>query len=280
MQTTATSKDREEGWTYIATISGGKDSVAQLDLLCKNNYPIDYAIFYDTLMEFGVMETYIEKIKTYFFDRYGLEILITKPKTTFEEWCFGVIRQKHAEGYGQVRGIPMVWVNPCYWRREAKEKPANDFIKENGIEKSITYIGYTRDEDRSIKDTENMKYVYPLKNDFKMTERNCQEYLINQDMENPLYRDFTRTGCGMCPAQSDDAWYNVYKNHNDTWEYMRWVEKRLKYYEDKGLVIQNKHWFIKNRTIEDMEKLFKIKDSQGSLFDLSDEPLRDCFCKI
>ena len=271
---------REDGVTYIATISGGKDSVTQADLLCKNGYPVDYIIFYDTLMEFGVMEEYIEKLKVYFKERYDREILVTKPKTTFEEWCFGTIKDKNADLYGYIRGIPMVWVNPCYWRREAKEKPANEFIKANNISKAVTYIGYTKGENRSVKNTDSVTYVYPLRDDFKMTETDCQKYLINQEMENPLYRDFTRTGCGMCPAQSEQAWFKVYKNHKQTWDYMKWIEQRLRYYLSKGMKIQNPYWFTDHRSCEDMERVFNKAENQGSLFDFSDEPLKDCFCKI
>ena len=32
--------------------------------------------------------------------------------------------------------------------------------------------------------------------------------------------------------------------------------------------------------MKNMEKKFKTIDNQGSLFDFSDEPLKDCFCKI
>ncbi|WP_026803606.1 phosphoadenosine phosphosulfate reductase domain-containing protein [Aliarcobacter lanthieri] len=51
---------------YIATISGGKDSVAMTDLLLKNGYPVDYILFYDTFLEFPIMYKYLEKVKKYF----------------------------------------------------------------------------------------------------------------------------------------------------------------------------------------------------------------------
>lgn len=272
--------EREDGVTYIATISGGKDSVAQADLLCKNGYPVDYIIFQNTLLELPMMYKYIEKLKKYFFSRYKKEVIALLPDTTFEEWCFGVIRDKNSMMSGHIRGIPIVWAEPCFWRRESKEKPSNKFIKENNIQKSLTYIGYTYKENRSIKDTENHKFYYPLKYDFKMTETDCQEYLVNQDMENPIYRFLTRSGCGVCPAQSDKAWYGVWKNSKDDWDYMKFVESRLNFYESQGMKVKNKHWFTRYRTCEDMEKLFKEKDKQGSLFDFNDEPLKDCFCKI
>ena len=95
-------------------------------------------------------------------------------------------------------------------------------------------------------------------------------------MENPLYKHFSRTGCSVCPAQSDRAWFEVWKHFPDTWEYMREIEKRLSKFDK----VKSKTWFNDFRSCEDMEKKFKKADKQGSLFDFSDEPLKDCFCKI
>ena len=217
---------------YIATISGGKDSVTMCDLLLKNAHPVDYIVFTDTLMEFGMMNEYIERLKIYFKDRYNKEIIVTKPETTFEAWCFGVISDKTSKCDGFIRGIPMVWAEPCYWRRESKVKPFDkNIMKALNIDEAIVYIGYTLGENRAVKNEENITYKYPLKDIFKMRERDCQEYLINQEMENPLYRYFLRTGCGVCSGQSDRAWFQVWKHFPDTWQYMKWIEQRLLSYK-------------------------------------------------
>ena len=48
---------------YIAKLSGGKDSTAMCDLLLKNNYPLDFILFCDTLAEFDEMYVYLNKVK-------------------------------------------------------------------------------------------------------------------------------------------------------------------------------------------------------------------------
>ena len=254
---------REDGVTYIATISGGKDSVAMTDLLCKNGYPVDYIIFQDTMAELPLMYEYIDKLKDYFMSRYNKEITVLKPKSTFEEWCFGVIKDKNADKFGWIRGIPMVWSEPCFWRREAKQKPSDKFLKVNEIKEATYYIGYTYGENRSIQDSENIKFKYPLKDDFKMTERNCQEYLINQEMENPLYRYFSRTGCGFCPAMSEKASFEIWKNFKETWEYMKQIEKRLLFYKGQGFDIKNSYWFPNFVSISEYEEKFIKADVEN-----------------
>jgi len=256
---------------YIATISFGKDSTVMCDLLLKNGYPVDEIVFTDTMLEFPMMYQYKEKVIKYFKERYDKEVLVTTPESTFEDWCFGTMDSGDMKGY--TRGIPMVWAEPCYWRRESKVKPLDKLFKNKTITK---YIGYTLGEDRNVEDTELIKHEYPLRDIFKMTERNCQEYLINQEMQNPLYNYFSRTGCSVCPAQSDKAWYQVWKHFPDTWENMREVELKL----SKIKKVKNRTWFNEYRSCGDMEKKFIKADKQGSLFDFSDEPLKDCFCKI
>ena len=242
------------------------------DLLLKNKYPLDYIVFTDTLLEFPMMYEYKEKVTRYFKDRYGVKVITTKPDTTFEHWCFGEIKDDNAKMNGYIRGIPMVWSEPCYWRREAKVKPQDKLFKDIGEHK--IYIGFTLDEaHRRMLDD---KFLYPLIDDFMMSELDCQEYLINQEMQNPLYNFFSRTGCAVCPAQSDKAWFQIWKYFPDTWNYMKDIEKRLFKYPK----VKNKYWFDSYRTCADMEKQFINADRQGSLFDFSDEPLKDCFCKI
>lgn len=264
---------------YIATISGGKDSVTMCDLLLKNGFPVDYIVFSDTLIELPMMYEYIEKIKEYFKDRYKQEIIITKPLKTFEEMVFGIIKQNGAERYGYIRGLPNPMLGFCEWRRESKIYPFDRKIKELiGDEEYKTYIGFTTSESNRKSDDE--KFIYPLIDYFHMSETDCQQYLIKQDMENPIYRFLTRSGCASCPAQSDKAMYEIYKNSPADWAYMQWVENRFIHYKKLGYQIVNEYWFDGKRTCADMEKLFKKIEKQGTLFDLSDEPLKDCFCKI
>lgn len=259
---------REDDITYIATISGGKDSVTMCDLLLKNNYPVDYIVFSDTLFEFDEMYTYINKVNVHFQSRYKKEITFLKPDTTFESWCFGTLGR--GKGKDRIRGLPLL-TNPCYWRRESKVKPQEKFYSK--FDKLVVYIGFAKEENRSVQNTDKITYKYPLKDYFRMSEENCKQYLINQEMENPLYKDFSRTGCSICPYQSEQSFFIIWKKYQKVWEDMKKIENKL-----NGSL--NDFWFTDYKTCEDMEKMFKEKNKQGSLFDFSDEPLKDCFCKI
>ena len=240
------------------------------DLLLKNNYPVDYIVFNDTLDEFDEMYVYLDKVEAYFKRRYGKEIIRTKPDKTLREHYFH--RKTKGDHIGEMVGLPNATDGFCEWRGIAKRDAFDDFFKDIG-EHQI-YIGITLDETKRCDRTKN--FLYPLVDDFKMRESDCKQYLIEQDMENQLYRHFQRTGCKKCQYKSDRDWFN-------TWKYYPYVWQELKALEAEISECQNvfsKNTFTNFRTCADMEKLFKKTEKQGTLFDLSDEPLKDCFCKI
>ena len=274
-------KQREEGVTYIATISGGKDSTVMCDLLLKNKYPVDYIIFTDTLAEHEEMYTYIDKVNTYFKERYKKEITILKPKTTPNEFMFSRVKfRKGVKRAGQIKGVFNPLMGFCEWRRVSKLDPIEKWKKDLGIDTCKTYIGITTDE-KNRADWEHEFNVYPLITEFQMSETKCQEYLINQEMENPLYKHFTRTGCAFCPAQSKQDKYNIWRFYPKVWANMKDIEERLYKLEADGETVISIGWHGLNReTISSMEKEFEAVSNQGSLFDFSDEALKDCFCKI
>jgi len=258
---------------YVATISFGKDSTVMVDLLLKNNYPVDYIIFNDTLDEYQEMYEYKEKVAKYFKDRYNKDITVTKPKKSYEDYIFH--RKTKGEMIGKMIGLPNPTNQFCEWRGISKRDATEKFLKDNGIANYKLYIGFTLDETNRVNRGDS-KFLYPLIDDFKMTERNCQEYLANQEMENPLYKHFSRTGCAKCQFKSDRDWFMTWKHHPNEWDKLKDLESRVNKEEN----VFSKNIFSNFRSCLDMEIKFELADKQGSLFDFSDEPLKDCFCKI
>ena len=90
--------------TYIATLSGGKDSTAMVDMLLRHGRPLDYIVFKDTLHEFEPMYRYVKRLSEYFKNRYGKDVIVLKPKISFEDSVFGKISK--GENEGMIRGLP------------------------------------------------------------------------------------------------------------------------------------------------------------------------------
>jgi len=252
--------------TYIAFLSGGRDSTAMVELLLSQNKPVDYIIFSDTLHEFPLMYEYLEKFDNYIKKKYGKKITYLKPRKTFEDWVFGEIAKGNHKG--MVRGIPRV-LQPCYWTREAKVRPVERFIKGKKFKNTVQYIGYTYSELKrsQVKDS-NQKF--PLI-EAKMCEADVDALLKSIDMVNPLYEFFDRTGCSFCPKQSERAFYVLYKKFPDVWNYMRGIEDKLLRMDN----VYNATWNIKY-TIQQMEEIiFKYNRKN-----LQTAAPKSCECKI
>ena len=264
---------------YIATLSGGKDSTAMLDLLLRNNYQVDYIIFNDTLDEFDEMYEYIDKLEDYFYRRYGKKITRLKPIKSYNDYIFNV--RSRGDNKGKIMGMPTSAFSFCEWRRDAKILPMQRWLLKENIKNYFVYFGFTTDEKQRAKGNFNLAYgglpLFPLIDDFNMSELDCKKYLLDRDMENPLYRHFTRTGCSKCQYQSDKSFFNLWKFYPNKWNEIKELEKKVKNYHIEAV---SYHFFSKYRTVKDMEILFSNQYKQSSLFDFSDEPIKDCFCKV
>jgi len=249
----------------IATISGGRDSTAMLLSSLERGDRIDHIVFTNTMSELPVMYEYLDKVNRYLMKTYNKSIIITKPLTTFDSWCFGKVTKGERKGF--TRGLPML-ITPCFWKRESKVKPMDNLLKALGVTAHIKLIGYTKSEEKRIQKDSSMRY--PLI-EWGWCEGDVDIYLESVNMVNPLYDYFTRTGCGFCPYMSLQSYYIVWKFFKKTWRYMKSVERRLKQLDK----VVNNQW-QRDYSLRELEHKFKVnKDNK-----YSDEPLKACICAM
>jgi len=256
---------------YIAMLSGGQDSTAMTLRLLELGEPVDYIIFCDTGLEHDEMYEYIDKLDVFFKRKYNKEITRLHPKKSFEEWVYGAVTR--GENEGKTRGTPSV-LDMCFWRREAKQIPFERWVKENNIGEHKQYNGFVFGETKRYGAAPD--YVLAPLIDWKWREEEVQQYLKDNQMENKLYLHFTRTGCAVCPKQSEASKYMVYKHYPKWWKFMKDMEYKLNNDDNSRKICPRWHTDL---YIGDLEKKFKTKDKQQTL-DLDFEPLSDCFCKI
>jgi len=209
----------------IVNFSGGKDSTAMLLRLIETGVKIDKIVFADTGFEFKELYDYIKKIEDYI----KRPITILHPETTFEEWFSGGWTKGKLEG--EPRGFPQV-LTPCYWTRESKVKPLEKMQKEA----TEVYVGIAYDEQHRMM-KEAGKIRYPLI-DWKWTEQDCIDYLNKKGLFNPLYVNFNRLGCWMCPKQGINSLYVLWKLYPDKWKELLEWEKRNQDLTGRDLTLQ------------------------------------------
>jgi len=248
-------------------LSGGRDSTAMIFYMLENNYPLDYIIFTDTESEFPEMYLYLNKVEKRIMAMFGRKIIRVKHKRgeTFEDWCLGFITRGPRKG--MIRGLPMV-TQPCYWKRESKVYPFENFLKEKGITNYVQYIGYTYSEiERSKVKDKNQRF--PLI-EMKKCEADIDKKLLEINLVNPLYKNFERTGCYFCPYQKLRSFFLLWKLHPERWEYMTQLENKLNFIDN----VINPQWNIRY-SMEEMTKAFK---SGEILYEV--EAPQACECSI
>ncbi|WP_043920883.1 phosphoadenosine phosphosulfate reductase family protein [Clostridium botulinum] len=84
---------------YIASFSGGKDSVAMVLKLIELNYPLDRVAFIDTGLEFGEQINVIKICERRFKElKPGLKFDWIRPEKTFEEQFYTKIKKEKTKG--------------------------------------------------------------------------------------------------------------------------------------------------------------------------------------
>lgn len=258
----------------FANLSGGRDSTAMVVNYLELGGKIDYILFCDTGFEFLEMYDYIKKLDSYLQKRFNQQITFLKSKKSFFEMAFQTPITK-GERLGRFKGIPRK-LGMDYCTRDLKINPSKEFVlqKSSNRFKNIVLIGYTFNEVEKGR-TSNLTYAsakYPLC-EWGWNEAECEEFLRKRGIANPLYKDFSRTGCFLCPKQSLKSLYVLYKNYPNKWQIMKDWEAKAR---ELDCVNQS---FCIGLSIEELEVKFKEKDKYPSL-DLSDDYAMSetCFC--
>lgn len=259
----------------FANLSGGRDSTAMIVSCLERGLPLDYILFCDTGFEFAQMYDYLEKLDSYLQRQFGRKITILKPKKSFFEMAFNTPITK-GERIGKYRGIPRK-LGMDYCTRDLKIVPSKEFVLSLSPNRfrNVVLIGYTYNEVTNGR-TSNLTYAtaqYPL-HEWHWNEAECEEFLRKRGIANPLYEYFHRTGCFLCPKQSLNSLYALYKNFPKEWETMKKWENTA-----KKLDCVNQTFCI-GESLEDLEVKFKAKDKQPSLdFGNAYSLSETCFCK-
>ena len=270
----------DENKINIYLWSGGKDSTCLIDKELRAGKRIDYIVFTDTTKEFPEMYDYINKVSKYWIIRYKVIYIHLYPQNDFDSIIFNVrgengVACTNPNNKGKIAGLLNPTVGFCEWRNCSKITPFEKWIKCKAFKDDdyLLYLGFTIDESSRCKRGTNQRY--PLIDIYRYREVDCSNYLKEYELENPLYRYFARTGCRLCPYQSPLDYYNIWRYFPEVWEEFKEYEKRVIEHPKKAI---SSHWFQNFKTTADKEEEFKKWYSLG--FEPSDEPLKNCMCKV
>lgn len=223
-------------------LSFGKDSTTIALNSKKMGLIFDEYIFADTLYEFPELYDYIKVIE----NELNIKVKILKPKKTIEEWMKHKITRGNNKG--KYRGFPLKYF-PCSYMRDTKVIPINKEKKN-----SILSIGYAYDELNRVQKDKTLRY--PLI-EWKLTEKDCVDFLNKKSKLNPLYTNFNRLGCYFCPKQNDMALYVIWKQYPKLWDHMKKLNKLNIKLVSNIIPYGSEPKYTKDKGIEFLENEFK-----------------------
>lgn len=232
---------------YIASFSGGKDSVAMVLRLIEKGYPLNRIAYIDIGLEFGEMNNYIKICERKFKElKPDLKFDRIKPKKTFEEYFYTV--KKKGKFKGQIYGWPFTAGFNSWCNDRLKQRPFREYLKQFNDE-VIVYLGIAADEPKRLKKLQSNKKA-PLA-EWGMTEDDCLKYIKEKGFWNPQYWKFERQGCYLCPKQNNNSLKVLRRRYPDLWQKMLMMDK------DSPISFK-----ADGTTLRDIEDRFRYEDKQ------------------
>lgn len=249
---------------YIASLSGGKDSVAMVHRLIKEGWRLDVVIFYDGGMEFKATYKVVEQVRR-LCEQNGIEFICLKPEVSFIYKAFDMpVKTRDGSektGYSWCGGA-------CRWATTDKLTAISKFYnKFSDTEFVVEYVGIAADEKERIWEKRKTQYdgsikLFPLV-EWNMTEAECLQYCwaegyhwIEREGLPDLYTLLDRLSCFCCRNKNLKELRNIYKYLPEYWEKLKKMQMATKIPFYKGKV-----------TIFELEERFKVEGLGYDLFD-------------
>ena len=245
---------------YIASCSGGKDSIATIILAHENKEPLDEIVFAEVMFDeetSGELPEHIDFIKNKafpLFESWGYKTTILHHNRTYMDY-FNQVRQK-GKNIGKKVGFPMA--DKCN-ARACKTKPIEKYIKSLGSD-YVEYVGIGLEEKDRLHRLHTHKNKISLLEKEEFTTDNAKQLATEYGLLSPYYDFSKRGGCWFCPNASDCQLRNLRDNHSDLWD-------RLLQLESEPNLI-GEIWNTRgNVSLFDKAEQFRLEDAQMTIFD-------------
>lgn len=242
---------------FIASVSGGKDSLAMALKLIELEYPLDEVVCYLSDAEFEAIRNVIFRLKE-LCETKGIKFTVLEPKQTF---LYSMTKKPVLKRNGALQNGYKWCGGNTRWGTTYKLEAIAEHNKTYGDEAIVEYVGVAADERHRINRQRNGNRVklYPLV-EWEMTEADCLEYCYSHGWhweENgyELYDLLDRVSCKYCKNKNLDELRNIYHYLPELWQELKELQDKVKMPYKNG------------KTIHDIEMRFIAEDAQMSISD-------------
>lgn len=201
---------------YIASCSGGKDSVATLILAKQHNEPLDMVVFAEVMFDENISGELPEHInfvyqtlKPWVENELGVPFVVVRSEKTYIERFFHI--NTRGKNKGRKRGFPIPF--RCIINSELKVAPIQKFYK--SIEDSVVqYVGIAADEPNRLEKLIGTNKI-SLLDKYGYTEEMAVELCKEYGLYSPCYEFSKRNGCWFCGNCRKSEWKYLIENHSE-----------------------------------------------------------------
>lgn len=238
------------GTKYIASCSGGKDSVATLLLAREHNEPLDEVVYFELMFDETVSAEYPEHrdfiygtLKPFVEKTLGLPFIILNARRSYEE--DSVRKRERGTHVGQPKevdyitgfrhilvkgahvGRPQGFLIPgfCKMTRIGKAGVSGKYVKSLPC-RTVCYVGIAADEPKRLARLDGTTHLSLLAK-YGLTEDDCFDLCRKHGLLSPAYEitGSKRLGCWFCPNARDSQWRHMILNHPELFDRLIELEK-------------------------------------------------------
>jgi len=210
---------------HIASLSGGKDSVATVILDHLYEHKIEKILYCEVMFdkdlsaEFPEHIAFLKNVLFPTFKAWGYEVVHIRSEKTFLD-CFYHQRTERSKNCGKIVGFMVS--GHCDVQGLCKLQPIYKYLR-SLEEDYIQYVGIAADELSRIR-TAHTKGQVSLLEKYGYTEemafRLCQKYCLLS----PIYQYVKRSGCFFCPNANTAQLRFLYEHHRDLYDKLLYLE--------------------------------------------------------
>lgn len=211
---------------YIASCSGGKDSVATLIAAKIHGEPLDEVVYCEVMFdqetsgEVPEHRDFVYKVLRPWVEReLRVPFVIVRGKKTYVD-CFN-----HKISKGQAVGKTHGFAIPgmCLINRDCKIPPIKAYWKSQG--QDVTqYIGIEWDEEERLARLDPKREVSLLQK-YGITRKRATELCHEYGLYSSTYEVGKRNGCWFCPNCQDDEWARLIYKHEELFNKLLSLER-------------------------------------------------------
>lgn len=214
---------------YVASISYGKDSLAQLEVIHMHGLPLTDIVTAD-IMATPEIPAYLPDLVEFrsrmdqeIKSRYGIPVTHVRSKSTFVELFYRQLTNRSK--YTGIYGWPPVFGHWCM--KHLKQEPIQEYFK--GLD-CVQWVGIAADEPARHGQLNASKRSALV--EYGISEGQAMKICESLGWVSPTYLHSGRDGCWFCPCQGVNSLRRPYNEFPEYWKMMMdWdmdTDKRFK----------------------------------------------------